>query len=969
MSFYKRCTMFTQADIETQLYSALPFPEQKEYIPLLASLLIEVVNGKLAPDVVQTHLPEQFNSHFSIAIAAGENSIAIGRDNNGIIVSIKMPEPPNPEAIKKRTLETAKKRFAELPTDTLPFLLDELPPHSRMQLRRNPFFVGRQDELLALARKIKGNQAEKSAVVINGGEIVASTGIGGIGKTQLANEFVHRYGQFFGGGVFWLSFADASLVPAEVIACGGPDGLDLPGFSNMSPKNQMEAVKAAWRNPIPRLLVFDNCEDEKLLHEWSPATGGCRILVTSRNAKWAPFLKVQMLALPVLKREQSIELLRKFRPDLPADDPDLNAIAEQVGDLPLALHLAGSYLSDIEDDKDVLSPASYLAHLRDPPSTVLKDESFRREGISPTDHLLNLQRTFDLSYERLDMSNSIDQQSQAALARAAYFAPGEPIPRPLLRTTLNPEKTNDEANGNASKAFNRLVRLGLLERSNEKTLSLHRLIAFFTRDVVETPVGMEAQASVENVILDTIENPKDAGYSESLLPFQVHLPFVVGEAFKRYLQTGQYDAAAYVQLALDPYLVRWGAYRLVLERHEQLQDKITFARYRLFSLSSLGNAYLSLGEHQKAFKCYNAALHLAREGTRKDDEGGVLGSLGNLHQITGRTEDAILHYWLALDIAQELEDKNTEAKWLINLGICYHELGQTTRAMDCLTQALSIALTYEDQGIALEVVARCEVNIGNCLSTSGQVDLAIEQYQKALDIAIKNGDKQTEALCRGNLGDSFSNKADFERAHLHLKQALSLCQMYELKDNQGNVLHSLAELLIDTGYYDQALKYAHDGLRIGQEIAHPVLVNHNATALARAHLLTNDLSAAYNAALVAQRANVPLTQHYALILLGITSALREDGTGALDAFHTVLQQTAVFLQNNPKNCTAYDTQALASYGIALYKNHDNAAYIRAAYDSTRSSNQDIGTIRRIQGLFNLLGKQLEIRTSPIVNTL
>ena len=104
-----------------------------------------------------------------------------------------------------------------------------------------------------------------------------------------------------------------------------------------------------------------------------------------------------MLPLPVLRREQSIALLRKFRPDLPADDPDLNATAEQVGDLPLALHLAGSYLSDIEDDKDVLTPASYLARLRSPPSSFWKHESFQREGISPTGHLLNLWRTFEVS--------------------------------------------------------------------------------------------------------------------------------------------------------------------------------------------------------------------------------------------------------------------------------------------------------------------------------------------------------------------------------------------------------------------------------------------------------------------------------------------------------------------------------------------------------------------------------------------
>ncbi len=42
---------------------------------------------------------------------------------------------------------------------------------------------------------------------------VAATGLGGIGKTQLAAEFVHRYGRYFAGGVFWLSFAGFGECP------------------------------------------------------------------------------------------------------------------------------------------------------------------------------------------------------------------------------------------------------------------------------------------------------------------------------------------------------------------------------------------------------------------------------------------------------------------------------------------------------------------------------------------------------------------------------------------------------------------------------------------------------------------------------------------------------------------------------------------------------------------------------------
>jgi hypothetical protein len=92
------------------------------------------------------------------------------------------------------------------------------------------------------------------------------------------------------------------------------------------------------------LLVFDNCEEEALLDAWRPPSGGCRVLVTSRRSRWSPTLGVTALPLDLLPRPDSIELLRRYRPDLASDDPGLDAIAEELGDLPLALHLAGSYL-------------------------------------------------------------------------------------------------------------------------------------------------------------------------------------------------------------------------------------------------------------------------------------------------------------------------------------------------------------------------------------------------------------------------------------------------------------------------------------------------------------------------------------------------------------------------------------------------------------------------------------------------
>ncbi len=90
-------------------------------------------------------------------------------------------------------------------------------------------------------------QADRGATaIVNVYQTAAATGLGGIGKAQLASEFVHRYGRYFEGGVFWLSFGAPDSIPAEIAACGGAGALDLrPDLANLPLGEQVALVSAA----------------------------------------------------------------------------------------------------------------------------------------------------------------------------------------------------------------------------------------------------------------------------------------------------------------------------------------------------------------------------------------------------------------------------------------------------------------------------------------------------------------------------------------------------------------------------------------------------------------------------------------------------------------------------------------------------------------------------------------------------
>ena len=148
--------------------------------------------------------------------------------------------------------------LAAMPLDHVPDR-GSVPPGSFFRMRVNLEFVGRETELLELAASM--NPAERSGQAV----AIATTGLGGIGKTQLAAEFCHRYGQYFQGGVFWINFEFEETARADLAQIAprlNPEweSLELDAQVDLV-LNDVDGLAAE----LPRLLIFDNLEDPQLL--------------------------------------------------------------------------------------------------------------------------------------------------------------------------------------------------------------------------------------------------------------------------------------------------------------------------------------------------------------------------------------------------------------------------------------------------------------------------------------------------------------------------------------------------------------------------------------------------------------------------------------------------------------------------------------------------------------------------------
>ena len=152
--------------------------------------------------------------------------------------------------------------------------------------RRNPNFTGREDILSTVEHNFS---AEDTAVPIQ-----AFTGLGGVGKTQIALEYAYRHANEY-DLIWWMRTEDEAGLAA--------DYLDLANTLSLSVKTGAEQavfvnVVRHWLENTTRkwLLIFDNAERPEQLSELLPVRGTGQVLVTSRNPNWQRLANVLQIA-------------------------------------------------------------------------------------------------------------------------------------------------------------------------------------------------------------------------------------------------------------------------------------------------------------------------------------------------------------------------------------------------------------------------------------------------------------------------------------------------------------------------------------------------------------------------------------------------------------------------------------------------------------------------------------------------
>jgi tetratricopeptide (TPR) repeat protein len=577
---------------------------------------------------------------------------------------------------------------------------------------QNVFFTGRTSIL---------EQLHATFLARNVGIFVqAINGLGGIGKTQIALEYVYRYVQTY-QAVFWVAADPQGDLLGDFVSIA--QFLHLPEQHEPNQALIVEAVKEWFRRHEGWLLLFDNVEDVNAVNAFFPTAGKGHILITTR-AQTTGTIAAPCEIEPMDIQEGTQFLFQRVKhlfQNMPLDLMESQEkAAEEITRLfaghPLALDQAGAY---VEETGQRLS--DYLDLYRERQLALL---GYR--GDTSTDHSKSVMTTFSLAFEGVERL----RPDAAELLRFCAFLHPDALPEELLKAgALSFDQAyqgmaRDSYILNAALAV--LRKYSLIKRnSTTKTVSMHRLVQDVLKKSMDEAQQRYWAESVVRMLSRAFPDGEPASWPDCLR----YLPHArVG---MQLLEAWQMHFVEAVRLlnSVGYYLYKRGEYAEAQGRYKQALELLAGDEEQLLTsqiLSNLGVLHIHLAHYPQAESYLRRALRIREqllEPTHPDLAQNLNDLAGVYHNQRNLAEAEPL-YQQALAIQEQLlgvEDPATVST-LGNLALLKYSLKKYAEAEELNKRVLAAREKHPDA---------THVDIGQSLLNLAYVYLRQQRYAEA----------------------------------------------------------------------------------------------------------------------------------------------------------------------------------------------------------------------------------------------
>ena len=611
------------------------------------------------------------------------------------------------EALEKGNFKTADVQIFEVP-------------------KRNNCFCGRQIELETIAAHLKNTQ--------NGCIDSAICGLGGVGKTSLAVEFLSQNDREYPGGISWISGQD-KFFQRSVNKMARQIGTIENDFHNSL------STTLDWLRKREKLwcLVVDNLDElemseemrELLTGSWKYMARGHIIITTRREVSEigeATGIDEQCcIDLKCLTEEEGIQFLRwqTGRTD-EGEDTDLRQLVRELGGLPLALDQAGAFIRNVKQ-----SIKEYVKKYKKQRVRLLKKTKARHLEENTSSERLAVHTTWMLNFDHISrMAEEMDLGEVPTLFMqvSAFYCPDD-IPYELINEGLQDEGSSAGDNGMSDKVaeiVSLLTKFSLFQRYGTDSFSVHRLVQEVIRsELQEEQTRFNVLSRAVRALHHALKNTRSpAEVCESFVEDAV---FSVENPPSLQLWAKLASHATYLQEHLSNFSVSHGAAAHNLLYTEETvrvfneagiffnvsQEKVKALEVQKLKLEFLVNLTNSTEDYSAKLPNYFIDIPLndrdcklishcmrqpASDGDLEDEADSVkkereekvdqLREQGNIAVKNEKYEEALNLYSSAIDLTSH------DHRLFANRALCYMKLSQPQQALDDCEKCLLLCPRY-----------------------------------------------------------------------------------------------------------------------------------------------------------------------------------------------------------------------------------------------------------------------------------
>ncbi|WP_448129107.1 tetratricopeptide repeat protein [Wolbachia pipientis] len=784
----------------------------KEFFDKLVFAVNQPNEIKLA-DIIKSELGEQFND--------------IDRQNVYARFQEKMLDWLKEKGRRFLTHEDGREFFRKMKEEILGGFRFEV---------RNPVgsFTGRTEELRELHKLIQKSQGV--ATVIS--QLVSISGLGGIGKTELAKKYIEEHSKDYDNNIIWIKADHETMVQSFLRLARDPLGIPTEDRDIESIVRDIYAFFAKRKS----LFVFDNAEEYRSegqdagisqflpSHFLSSDDNKPSVLITSRNQKWGD---IKSLTLGAFTEPESIDFIRKALGIKDgSQENEIKNLAETLQHFPLALQQAVAYIKERDIAlKNVglkFEISDYLKRYKEEAEKLL-DFKFPKD--SDNSYTKTTFITWRITIDKIKDNPEYGQQAKEILDIIAYIAPDNIPAKMFLGVERNEEKLGD--------AIQLLKQYSMINSGEEQSsVNIHRLVQQVTR------IELEKQGK-DKVVKKTFElleesfpygsdKLEDYAKKRQLLP---HL-----EAFLSHVDNWLTKNPSEKQTIEKDYLVNlliWigdGYFDLDPRRQKKSLERVLPIIKKHYgsdhfqaaiTLANLGIAYGALGDPQKEKELLERALPILKTHYSPDhfEVAKLLANLGNAYGYLGnyKKQKELLERALAIQEKHCGSDHSEVARTLANLGNVYGALGDPQKQKALLVRAL---LAFEKHyGTGHPEVARTLISLGTAYRALGDPQEEKELLERALPIFKEyyGYDHFEVAKLLANLGIAYGALGDPQKEKELLEQALTIKEKYYNSDHfeVAITLTNLGISHVDLGDYKKQKELLERALAIKKKHYRP----------------------------------------------------------------------------------------------------------------------------------------------------